>query len=47
VLCTRYLRLYSILDKIRLSYAVVSDFIEKNEKRIEQPKGSGSGMSMF
>jgi len=42
-----FLRLYATLDRVRTAYAVVADFLEKNEKRISQPKGSGSGMSMF
>lgn len=42
-----HLRLFGICDKVKMAYAVVEDFLEKNQARIAEPKGSGGGMSMF
>mmetsp|Transcript_63409 Transcript_63409/g.127336 ORF Transcript_63409/g.127336 Transcript_63409/m.127336 type:complete len:157 (+) Transcript_63409:186-656(+) len=42
-----HLRVYSICAKINGAYAVVGDFLDKNDRRIEMPRGSGGGMSMF
>jgi hypothetical protein len=42
-----YLRLHATGDRLKLAYATICDFIDKNEKRIAEPKGSGSGLSMF
>jgi len=42
-----YLRLYATCDRVRSAYATVCDFLEKNEDKIQAPKGMGGGMSMF
>merc|ERR1711998_425692 len=41
-----YLKLYGTCDRVRALYAVVSDFLEKNEEKISAPKGDGGGMNM-
>mmetsp|Transcript_65881 Transcript_65881/g.148670 ORF Transcript_65881/g.148670 Transcript_65881/m.148670 type:complete len:251 (+) Transcript_65881:45-797(+) len=40
-------RAYAQLDRVKTAYAVVADYLEKNSDRISEPKGRGSGMSMF
>jgi hypothetical protein len=42
-----YLRLHATCNKVRSAYATVCDFLEKNEQRISEPKGSGGRMSMY
>jgi hypothetical protein len=42
-----HLRVYSACEKMKAAYALVGDFLDKNERRINEPKGSGGGMSMF
>mmetsp|Transcript_68275 Transcript_68275/g.189600 ORF Transcript_68275/g.189600 Transcript_68275/m.189600 type:complete len:241 (+) Transcript_68275:106-828(+) len=43
-----YLKLYAACDRVRSLYAAVCDFLEKNEEKIQAPKGErGGGMSMY
>jgi hypothetical protein len=42
-----YLKLHASCDRVRNIYATVCDFLEKNEARITEPKGSGGRMSMY
>jgi len=42
-----YLKLHTTCNRIRNVYATVCDFLEKNEARITEPKGSGGRMSMY
>lgn len=42
-----HMRLTAILERLCTLNLAVADFLDKNDEKIQRPKGTGGGMSMF